>query len=356
MIWTLICFAITFFVLKRYAFGPIQKTIDERRDRIRAGGRRGRQRPRRGARAARAAPAAPRPGQAESAEILAEARKVADAQIARAKEEAEAERQRRLEETQRQIEAETTRALDQIRTEVADLTLEATEARRRQGARRRRPAPADRRGDRRARLLGAGERKALDGRRAAHVRARALRGRAGGRAASTSVARRARASSPARSTSVARARGVPRATRSSTRPRRPTCSARSRPAPTPLVRNFVRLVAEKGRAGELAAIAEEFDALVDAGAGPARRRADDRLRALRRRRPRRSSRTIEKASGRTVEATRTVDPEPHRRHRPPGRLAPRRRQRPRPARAPPPRPRATGPETDSETTRRRLAP
>ena len=34
MIWTLICFAITFFVLKRFAFGPIQRTIDERRDRI----------------------------------------------------------------------------------------------------------------------------------------------------------------------------------------------------------------------------------------------------------------------------------------------------------------------------------
>ena len=36
MIWTLIAFAITFFVLRRFAFGPIQKTIDERRDRIRA--------------------------------------------------------------------------------------------------------------------------------------------------------------------------------------------------------------------------------------------------------------------------------------------------------------------------------
>ena len=32
MIWTLVCFAITFFVLRKYAFGPIQKTIDERRD------------------------------------------------------------------------------------------------------------------------------------------------------------------------------------------------------------------------------------------------------------------------------------------------------------------------------------
>ena len=32
MIWTIIAFAITFFVLRRYAFGPIQKLIDERRD------------------------------------------------------------------------------------------------------------------------------------------------------------------------------------------------------------------------------------------------------------------------------------------------------------------------------------
>ena len=36
MIWTLIAFAITFFVLRKYAFGPIQKMIDERRERIRS--------------------------------------------------------------------------------------------------------------------------------------------------------------------------------------------------------------------------------------------------------------------------------------------------------------------------------
>ena len=35
MIWTLIAFGITFFVLKKVAFKPIQKTIDDRRDRIR---------------------------------------------------------------------------------------------------------------------------------------------------------------------------------------------------------------------------------------------------------------------------------------------------------------------------------
>jgi len=40
MIWTLIAFAITFFVLKKFAFGPIQKTIDDRRDRIQRRSRR----------------------------------------------------------------------------------------------------------------------------------------------------------------------------------------------------------------------------------------------------------------------------------------------------------------------------
>jgi F-type H+-transporting ATPase subunit b len=126
MIWTLIAFGITFFVLKRFAFGPIQRTIDERRARIQKAveeADRAREEARRLLEEHRQLI-----GQAksESAEILADARKVADAQIERVKDEAEAERQHRLEETRRQIEAETKRSLDQIRSEVADLTLEAT--------------------------------------------------------------------------------------------------------------------------------------------------------------------------------------------------------------------------------------
>src|SRR6184192_4314130 len=35
MIWTIVCFLITLYVLKRFAFGPIQKLIDERRERSR---------------------------------------------------------------------------------------------------------------------------------------------------------------------------------------------------------------------------------------------------------------------------------------------------------------------------------
>jgi F-type H+-transporting ATPase subunit b len=125
MIWTFICFLATLFVLKRYAFGPIQKMLDERRERIQ-----------RSIEEAEHARTESRKlldehraliGQARSQaeDILSEARKVAEAQRQRVREETETDRQRRLEETRRQIEAETQRALVQIRSEVAELTLAA---------------------------------------------------------------------------------------------------------------------------------------------------------------------------------------------------------------------------------------
>jgi F-type H+-transporting ATPase subunit b len=127
MIWTIVFFLITFFVLKRYAFGPIQKVIDDRRERIKQSLEE----------AERARTEAQglleehrkliSQARGDADRILTEARRVADAQRERAKEETEADRQRRLEETKRLIEAETQRALEQIRSEVADLTLIATE-------------------------------------------------------------------------------------------------------------------------------------------------------------------------------------------------------------------------------------
>jgi F-type H+-transporting ATPase subunit b len=126
MIWTIVCFLITLFVLKRFAFGPIQNMLDERRERIRRSieeAEKARTEARRLLEEHRALIGQAR-GQAE--QILSEARRVADSQRQRVKEETEADRQRRLEETKRQIEAETHRALEQIRAEVADLTLVAT--------------------------------------------------------------------------------------------------------------------------------------------------------------------------------------------------------------------------------------
>ena len=126
MIWTIVAFLITLFVLKRYAFGPIQKILDERREHIRRSieeADNARDEARRLLEEHRALI-----GQARSdAEgIIAEARKTRDSMEQRMREETEAERQRRLEETRREIAAETQRALEQIRSEVADLTLEAT--------------------------------------------------------------------------------------------------------------------------------------------------------------------------------------------------------------------------------------
>jgi F-type H+-transporting ATPase subunit b len=123
MIWTVVCFLITLFVLKRYAFGPIQRVIDERRDRIRQSleeADRAREEARSLLEEHRQLVGRAR---SDAEEILSEARRVAEANERRMRDELESDRQRRLEETRRQIEAETRRALEQIRLEVVDLSV-----------------------------------------------------------------------------------------------------------------------------------------------------------------------------------------------------------------------------------------
>src|ERR687884_1417682 len=103
MIWTIVAFVITLVVLKRYAFGPIQRTIDERRERIRRSleeADNARDEARRLLEEHRALIGQAR-GDAE--EILERARRAAQAQEQRVREETEADRQRRLEETRREI-------------------------------------------------------------------------------------------------------------------------------------------------------------------------------------------------------------------------------------------------------------
>jgi F-type H+-transporting ATPase subunit b len=127
MIWTIICFLVVLFVLKRYAFGPIQQMIDTRRERIQqaiAEADNARDEARKLLEEHRKLI-----GQAksESEEILGEARRLADVQRERVKQETEEDRQRRLEETRRQIEQATAQALGQIRDEVGKLSLLAAE-------------------------------------------------------------------------------------------------------------------------------------------------------------------------------------------------------------------------------------
>ena len=127
MIWTIICFLVVLFVLKRYAFGPIQQMSDTRRERIQqaiAEADNARDEARKLLEEHRKLI-----GQAksESEEILVEARRLADAQRDRVKQETEEDRQRRLEETRRQIEQATAQALGEIRDEVGRLSLLAAE-------------------------------------------------------------------------------------------------------------------------------------------------------------------------------------------------------------------------------------
>jgi F-type H+-transporting ATPase subunit b len=127
MVWTIVAFAITLWFLKRYAFGPAQKYIDDRRDRIRqtideadnarAEARNLLEEHRRLVSQAKS----------EAESILAEARKIGDVQRERMRQETEEDRQRRLEETRRQIEQATHQALGQIRNEVGKLSLAAAE-------------------------------------------------------------------------------------------------------------------------------------------------------------------------------------------------------------------------------------
>ncbi len=127
MIWTLIAFGITYLILRRLAFPRIQEALDRRANAIEESIEH----------AARTRKEADEL-LAEYRERLTEAREQADQIIARARKAAEnaereaaaESRQKReelMEQTRRDIEAETRRAIQELRREVADLTVMATE-------------------------------------------------------------------------------------------------------------------------------------------------------------------------------------------------------------------------------------
>ncbi len=127
MIWTIISFLIVFFVLKKLAFGRIQGLIDERRNRIAEAldeADKAREESRKLLAENQRLVAE---GRTQAEEILAEARRVGEAQRQRTIEEAHADLERRLEENRKSIEAENQRLVEQIRREVIELTLVASE-------------------------------------------------------------------------------------------------------------------------------------------------------------------------------------------------------------------------------------
>jgi F-type H+-transporting ATPase subunit b len=127
MIWTLVVFGISFYVLGKFVFPRIAEALDRRQKAIED-----------------SIDAAERTRKeadqilAEYRERLAEARGQADEIVTRARKtgeaaeseivaEARTKREEMMEQTRRDIEAETRRAIQEIRAEVADLTVLATE-------------------------------------------------------------------------------------------------------------------------------------------------------------------------------------------------------------------------------------
>jgi F-type H+-transporting ATPase subunit b len=127
MIWTLIVFGLTMLVLWKFVFPRIGEALDKRQraieDSIDAADRTRReadellQEYRQRLSDAR--------GQAD--EIVSRARKTGEATEAESLAEARRRREELMEQTRRDIQAETRRAIQEIRSEVADLTIRATE-------------------------------------------------------------------------------------------------------------------------------------------------------------------------------------------------------------------------------------
>ena len=127
MIWTLLLFGISMYVLAKLAFPRIIEALDRRQraieDSIDAA-----ERTRRDADELLAEYRERlRQARQQAEEIIQRARHAAEVHERDAQTEAQARREQMMEQTRREIEAETRRAIDQIRREVADLTVMATE-------------------------------------------------------------------------------------------------------------------------------------------------------------------------------------------------------------------------------------
>jgi F-type H+-transporting ATPase subunit b len=127
MIWTLIVFGLSFFLLRKLAFPRIAEALDRRQHAIEESIDTA-ERIRKEADAILAEyreRLAEARGQAD--EIVARARKTGEAAEAELVSDGRAKREELMEQTRRDIEAETRRAILEIRAEVADLTVLATE-------------------------------------------------------------------------------------------------------------------------------------------------------------------------------------------------------------------------------------
>jgi F-type H+-transporting ATPase subunit b len=127
MIWTLLAFGITLYLLNKLAFPRIAEALDKRRQAIADSIESAERAKAEADELLEEYRARLREAREQAEDIAVRARKAADSLAEESKAEASRQREELLERTRRDIEAETKRALDEIRKEVADLTVIATE-------------------------------------------------------------------------------------------------------------------------------------------------------------------------------------------------------------------------------------
>ncbi|MBV9606267.1 MAG: F0F1 ATP synthase subunit B [Solirubrobacterales bacterium] len=127
MIWTLLLFAISMYILGRWVFPRISEALDRRQHAIEESIDHAEEMRRDADALVEEYRARLRESRDQAQEIIERARKSADAHEREATEHAQQRREQLMEQTRRDIEAETRRAIQEIRREVADLTVLATE-------------------------------------------------------------------------------------------------------------------------------------------------------------------------------------------------------------------------------------
>jgi F-type H+-transporting ATPase subunit b len=127
MIWTLLLFGISMFILARLAFPRIAEALDRRQKAIEESIDASERTRREADELLAEYRERLKEARQQAEQIIDRARKTAEVHERESEADAKARREKLLEQTRRDIEAETRRAIDQIRNEVADLTVLATE-------------------------------------------------------------------------------------------------------------------------------------------------------------------------------------------------------------------------------------
>jgi F-type H+-transporting ATPase subunit b len=127
MIWTLLLFGISMYILWKLAFPRISEALDRRQKAIEDSIDHAEQIRHEADQVLAEYRERLKEARGQADEIVQRARRTAETHEREAEEDAKTRRERMLEQTRRDIEAETQRAIQEIRSEVADLTVMATE-------------------------------------------------------------------------------------------------------------------------------------------------------------------------------------------------------------------------------------